>query len=171
VKLLKNIEDNSFSKDKKIKVRFAVRAVLFDENGLIPILFASKPNYHKLPGGGIETGEDKMIALDREIKEETGCTAEIQGEIGSVTEYRSKWNLYQTSYCYVGKVIKKGTTSFTKSERKKGFEPVWLNLETAIETLKKDKSTDYEGKFIQERDLAFLEEAKKIIVGMKEEGL
>lgn len=160
MKLLKFISDKPLPKNTE--KRFASRAVLFDENNLIPVLFVSKDSYHKLPGGGIEEGEDKMTALVREVMEETGCTMEVTGEIGEITEYRSKWNLFQISYCYMGNVIKKGETSFTKSERKRGFELVWLSLEDAIGQLKKDKPEDYEGKFIQERDLAFLEEVKKI---------
>ena len=38
----------------------------------------------------------------------------------------------------------------------------WLTLNEAIETLRNDKPKDYEGWFIQQRDLAFLEEFKKI---------
>lgn len=141
--------------------RFASRAVLFDKDNLVPILFVSKFNYHKIPGGGIEEGEDKMQALIREIKEETGCDAEITGELGEITENRSRWNLLQTSYCYFGNVISKGEQSFTKKERHQGFKLLWMPLDEAIEKLKTDKPLNYEGKFIQDRDLTFLEEAKK----------
>lgn len=135
---------------------------MFDENKLIPVLFVSRHNYHKIPGGGIEKSEDKTQALTREVLEETGCEVEISGEIGEVNEYRSRWNLFQTSYCYIGKIIKKGEASFTKDERKNGFQLLWLSLDEAIEKFKNDKPNDYEGKFINERDLAFLEEAKSL---------
>lgn len=160
MKLLKYIADKT--RPPKNEIRSAARAVLFDEEGLVPILFVSKFNYHKLPGGGIEKGENKRQALDREVEEETGCTVEIDGEVGKVTEYRSRWNIFQTSYCYIGKVIKKGEPIFTKDEIREGFKLKWLLLDEAITQLKKDKPADYQGKFIQERDLAFLEEVKKI---------
>jgi len=58
MELLKEIKDKKFPKDQAtLKIRKASRAILFDENGLIPLLFVSKYNYHKLPGGGIDAGE------------------------------------------------------------------------------------------------------------------
>lgn len=165
MKLLKHIEDAPLNKDKEIKKRFAVRAVLLDENGLTPIVFASKMNYHKIPGGGIEKGESKIDALVREIYEESGCVAKIEKELGRITEYRSKfeWFQFQTSYCFFGKVIEKGKPNFDDGEVKEGFELSWFTLVEAIEVLRNDKPRDYEGWFIQQRDLVFLEEAKKLI--------
>ena len=60
MELLKEIKDKKFPEDEStLKIREASRAILFDENDLIPLLFVSKYNYHKLPGGGIDEGEDK----------------------------------------------------------------------------------------------------------------
>lgn len=162
MKLLKYIKDKPLSQNKRFEKREAARAVLFDDNNLIPILFVSKFNYHKLPGGGAEGGETQEKALAREILEEAGCKAEIFAEVGKITEYRSKFNLYQTSYCYLGKVIEKGQPDFTSDELTNGFELVWLSLDDAIAKLKKDKPSNYEGKFIQKRDLRFLEEIKRL---------
>lgn len=163
MKLLKHIEDRPLPKDLESGGRMASRAVLFDEENLVPILFVEKYKYHKLPGGGIENGEDEITALHREIKEETGCKAKILGEVGKVTEFRSEWNLYQTSYCWWGRVTEKGTQDFTKKEKDQGFKLVWLTLDEAIKAVKNDKPQNYEGGFIQQRDLAMLEEAKKVI--------
>lgn len=135
-----------------------MRAVVFDEQGRVPILFVSKRNYHKLPGGGIEVGETKMEALAREIEEETGCTIEVEGELGKVIEYRSKHQLKQISYCYYGKVLSKGEPHYTTKELKRGFELKWLILDEAIKKIKTDKPQSYSGKFIQKRDLRVLEE-------------
>lgn len=162
MKLLKHIEDKPLPNDGRYGKRFASRAVLFDDDDLIPLLFVSKFNYHKLPGGGIEAGEDKVEALDREIKEETGCVASIDGEVGELTEYRSEFNLFQVSYCFIGKVVKKGAPKFEQSELDEGFKLVWVSMDEAIKLLKNDKPENYEGKFIRERDLRFLEEVVRI---------
>lgn len=163
MKLLKEIKNQEIPKDEsRLKLREAARAVLFDENNLIPILFVGKYNYHKLPGGGIENSENKMRALERECLEEAGVKIQIAGELGMVLEYRSKWKLKQTSYCYYGKVISKGETDFTKEEQEQDFQLIWMSLDETIEKVKNDKPLNYEGSFIQERDLAFLEEMKKV---------
>lgn len=162
--LLKEIKDNEWPTDKStLKFREASRAVIFDENDLIPMLFVAKNNYHKLPGGGIDEGEDKLSALFREVKEETGCEMKITGEVGEIIEYRSRFNLKQISYCYLGKITAKGDPDFTKEELSDGFELVWMPLDEAILKVENDKPKDYEGGFIQQRDLKLLQKAKELI--------
>jgi len=162
------LRDEQFPETKSAtKIREAVRGVFLDEKGLMPILFVSKHDYHKLPGGGIDDGEIKSVALAREMKEETGCEVEIAEEIGEIVEFRSKENcgveLKQISYCYSGKITKKGITSFTEDEIANGFQMVWVTLEKAISILENDKPDNYEGGLIKERDLTFLETAKEIL--------
>jgi len=168
MKLIKELKDGSFS-EANLKIREASRAVLFDQNGLVPILYVSKGRYHKLPGGGIEKGESKEKALLREILEEVGAKIEILGEVGKIIEYRSKknfnWgsNQKQISYCYLGKIISKSEPQFTELELIEEFELIWLTLDKAIEAFEKDKSETVEGKFIVDRDLAFLKAAQEMI--------
>jgi len=168
MQLLKEIKDKGFSGDESsLRVRDASRAVLFDENGLIPLLFVSERNYHKLPGGGIKDGEDKVKALVREVLEEVGSEIELTAEIGKIVEFRSKENLKQTSYCYMGKVISKGDPDFTKKELSQGFKLVWLSLDKAISKVKNDKPQNYDGSLIQKRDIVFLKKAKQIKASLK----
>lgn len=165
MELLKEIKDKDFPGDEStLKIREASRAVLFDENALIPLLFVSKYNYHKIPGGGIDYGEDRAKALIREVKEEVGSEIEITGEVGQIIEFRSKWNLKQTSYCYSGKVISKGDPDFTEKELRQGFKLVWLSLDEAISKVENDRPRNYEGSFIQKRDIVFLKKAKRMLL-------
>lgn len=142
-------------------VREACRAVIFDENNLMPLLFVSKENYHKLPGWWIEIGEDKIMALTRELQEETWCEAEITKEIGITIESNSTRK--QTSYCYIGRVTKKSEPNFTDKEKEKGFELQRVTIEEAIVLIQWEKRESETAKRIQQRDLAILEKAKKII--------
>ncbi len=170
MELLKEIRDKKFSdNDSEIKLREASRIVAIDENGLIPLLFVSVQNYHKLPGGGVDDGEDRMDALAREIMEETGCKVKVAGEVGQIIEYRSavnfdwKWNLKQISYCYWGNVIYKSSTpEFTEKELSEGFQLVWLSLHKAIETIENDEPKNFEGSFIKKRDLTFLKKYQRM---------
>lgn len=168
MKLLLEIKDKDSIKISGWKIRNASRAVLFDTKGLVPLLFVSKHNYHKLPGGGVDKGETHSEALIREVKEEVGSRIKVVGEVGKIIEYRAKekfkwrWNLKQTSYCYIGKIVSKGKPHFMEDEISEGFKLEWLPLAKAISTVKGDKPNNYEGTFIQKRDLTFLIRVKQM---------
>jgi 8-oxo-dGTP diphosphatase len=145
--------------------REAARAIVVDEKGRIALLKVGKNNYHKLPGGGLEVGEDKQEALQRELMEEIGCKAEIVAEVGQTVEFRDIRELKQTSYCYIAKIVgKQQSSTFTENELCQDFEMKWANdIDTAIALLRDDKPINYEGKFIQKRDLKLLEAAKPLL--------
>jgi ADP-ribose pyrophosphatase YjhB (NUDIX family) len=143
----------------------AARAVVFDENNNVALLLSTKNHYHKLPGGGIEKGEDVKKALNREVMEETGCQIADIKELGMIEEYRNEDSLHQISYCFIAKLEgKKGKPELTQSEINEGFEPIWLSLDDAIKTLNNEEMNEFRrGKFMVTRDLLFLNETKKII--------
>lgn len=164
MELLKEIKDAEYPNDESLlKKRKGARAVLFDEKQMVPLLFVSKKNYHKLPGGGVDEGETLSEALARECLEEVGCEIDVNGDVGVIIEFRSEWKLKQTSYCYFGKIISKGEPDFTKKELSLGFKIIWLTLDEAISKIRADSPEDYQGKFIRERDLQFLEKTKEIL--------
>ncbi|NTV41488.1 MAG: NUDIX domain-containing protein [Candidatus Moranbacteria bacterium] len=148
-----------------IEIRNAARAVVFDGENKIAILHVSKHGYHKLPGGGVEDGEDIEKALEREIKEEIGSQIEVTGEIGRIIEHKDAQNLKQQSFCWLAKLVrKKGQSDFTEEELGDGFGVMWVSLDEAIEIIKNDQPNNYDGKFIVIRDLCFLKEAKKYVL-------
>ena len=142
--------------------RRAARAIVLNEQGQIYLLHMTNYGHHKLPGGGIDEGEDVEVALYRELEEEIGCPAEITGEIGEIRELRNEMKWDQTSYCFTAKQNSDlMPTRLEPSEIEQGAETVLVqNIDEAIQLLEKDTPTDYEGKFIQQRDLLFLQQAK-----------
>lgn len=160
-----NPENVSEEEARDYRVREAARAIVTDADGKVALLHVSRKNYYKLPGGGLDEGEDIMTALKRECQEEIGCDIEVFDEVGSIVEFRKIFTLKQTSYCYVARVAgEKGTPSFMGDEIEEGFKEVWLSYEDAELALAESKATDYEGSaYIVPRDMFFLKEARQFI--------
>ena len=150
---------------KKLQPRLAARGVVFDEENNVAVLPVSNHNYYKLPGGGIEDGEEKIEAFRRECLEEIGFDVEVISELGIIVEYRTKFSMIQTSYCYIGKVIgTKKEIALTEHEMSQGFkDPQWVPFEEAYKLVSTSQPNNYEGEFIKERDTLILETARKFI--------
>ena len=161
VKLI-NPRNISEEEVKKYKIREAARAVVFDGNGLVALLYATKTFYYKLPGGGIEKGETNEQALKRECVEEIGCNVKIIDELGMTVEYRKEFNIKQISYCYIANLVgEKGNPHLEKDEAEEGFETIWVSLDDAIKKVKESRPTVLDGPYMVERDLALLQTAKE----------
>src|SRR3989344_5973066 len=152
MKLLKELRDSEKDlAEEDYEIRESARAVVI-RDGKIAILSVSKYGYHKLPGGGLEKEEDVRSTLLREIKEETGCDAEIIEEIGKIVEYKSKFKQKQISYCYLVKVKSYSPNlRFTDNEKSAGFSLLWEKIDNAIKLFENDAPLDYFGKLIRNR--------------------
>jgi 8-oxo-dGTP pyrophosphatase MutT (NUDIX family) len=160
--ILINPENVTDQEAEGYKVREASRAIVFDDNKLVALLHATKYDYYKLPGGGIEKGESPEVAVKRECLEEIGCEIEILEDLGTVLEYRKKYMLRQRSYCYIAKLVgKKGTPNLMDDEVEEGFQTVWLTLDEALEKVSGSSIKVYEAQYMVARDKAFLEAAVK----------
>lgn len=144
--------------------RQAVRSVVFDGDNRVALLHSRKDGHYKLPGGGIEDGENKEEALERELLEELGCRVDVSRELGEIVEFRDYKKMRQTSFCYQATVLgEKGAPSFTQKEIDNGFEIVWAkDLASAIKLIEKSQiypatySDGLDIQFMQKRDGAFL---------------
>lgn len=157
MKIIRQIQTEQIEDKSILRLREAVRAVV-SKDRKIALLYVSKENYHKLPGGGIEQGENIYAALDREVMEEVGVTIKNVEEIGEIIEYRKQHNLKQISYCFIADVKHdEGKQFFTEEEKQEGFKLKWVSIEDALCLMKNDEPKDYLGKFVQIRDIAILD--------------
>lgn len=147
--------------------RRAARAVLLDENGQVYLLYVGKYDFYKLPGGGVDEGEEIIEALERELLEEVGCRAKIIDELGTVIEYRTQKNglFRHTSFCYLAEQMgEQVESSLEKEELEDGMVQVKAkDIDEAIQKISKSIPKNIEGAHIQKRDLAFLRSAKKYL--------
>ena len=143
--------------ERTFTLRQAARAVLLDESGRMALMHVAQGGYHKLPGGGIEDGEDVFAALRREMREEAGAEIRITGEIGMTAEYLGDYRMKQFSYAYSARVVgTPGVSAFTEQERADGFVPEWVRPEEALRMMESERPAGYSGQSIRLRDLAIL---------------
>ncbi len=146
------------------KERRAARAVLFDSDGKIALLHVIRHHYYKLPGGGVEEGEELIATLERECMEETGCKIKVGKELGIIEEYRDQFQQYQVSHCWIAEVVgKKGEPAFVGDEIDNKFTLTWASIDDAISLLAGAKPKSYHGHFFQLRDLTYLQKAKEAL--------
>jgi 8-oxo-dGTP diphosphatase len=170
LKLIRRLNDSDFLGGSPTFIssitRFSSRGILTDNQLNVAMMYLSKFDIYKLPGGGIEETEKREEAFLREIKEETGYEAEIIDELGYIEEHKNTNNFMQYSYCYIAKIKdlqKKSDEQLTDNERKLGLELHWMTIDKALRLMNDSfiNCNDYSMKFMIVRDKTILEEGVK----------
>lgn len=116
--------------------RYGVYAVIPNPSKDQIILVQAPNGAWFLPGGEIEEGEDQLAALERELIEELGFTAEIGQYYGQADEYfyssHRDTHYYNPAYIYE-------VTHFTQTQKPlEDFNNLaWFPVEEAISKLKR----------------------------------
>ena len=74
MKQLFTIDAKNYDPSWPKSYRPSVRGIIFNKDNLISLIYSQKYHFYKLPGGGIEEGENYLETLIREVDEETGLT-------------------------------------------------------------------------------------------------
>ncbi|EGR0442864.1 NUDIX domain-containing protein [Vibrio cholerae] len=124
---------------QRIMQRKAARAIAMRGEHIL-LLYTERHHDYSLPGGGLESNEDVLMGMIRELQEETGAqnVRNIQ-PFGLYKEFRP-WHkqqeadvIHMVSYCYCCEVDEKlGQTQLENYEQRNGMKPMWVNIHEAI---------------------------------------
>lgn len=147
-----------------------VRGIIENEKG--EFIISQEGGKYIFPGGKCEKDEDELIAIKREISEETGIVfktsdfhkiLEIETIYDDYYDYRT--NLIKprhtiTTYYYVktNKNIDKQKVNLTECERRQNFKVLFVNKDTLLSILTEDHSTLENGRFFDEENRIIIDE-------------
>lgn len=163
------IDLHDYEAGDSIFSRPSARGIIFDGSGRIALVYSQKEKYYKFPGGGIHKDEDKMEALIREVREETGLIVipDSIDEFGSVLR-RQKSNISpntifeQENFYYLCKVEKETVKqNLDEYEAEAGFILKFVCLDEAIDTNSKYKTEDYFNEIMIKRETKLLQLVKE----------
>ena len=140
--------------------RISVRVVVFNATGEVALMRCAKEDYYKLPGGGVEPGEDQATAAQRELLEETGCLIRLRdGGCFATTEEFRRHN-HQVSFCYRADLVEDtGRLDLTEEELEDELTCCWMPAVEARRVMDAAVPTSEFGRFVRERDLWVLDRA------------
>lgn len=163
---MKVIKDEIYPYQKIEKERQTVRGVVLKDNkvALLKIktedIFGIRDHY-ELPGGGIEKGENKITALERELKEEIGV---IIGKANYIDQVAVEYSLLQrrdVATCYYTFVKDFCSNQLTKYEKSIVQAVEWIDIDQAIKIM--DQNIKGVASIIYTRDSYLLKKVKNIL--------
>ena len=102
--------------------------ILRDTAGRILLIRRAGEDTWGIPGGGLESGESWSAAAVRECREETGCTARIDGLLGVYSDPATQVHRYPSGVRrhFVGVVLLATATEHIRSRDGEAAEVRWV---------------------------------------------
>lgn len=126
------------SRQGRVFRRYAARGIVLREEQIL-LLFTERYNDFSFPGGGLDTDEDIIEGLVRELEEETGARdIQVLQNFGYIEEYRPYWKpqydlMHMTSHFYVCDIAQQlQPVRMESHEIANGMRPIWVDLHEAI---------------------------------------
>ena len=149
--------------------RQIVRAIVFDDEGWFYFVRAhrnddfGKATLIETSGGGVETGEDLLSAVRRELGEELGARVEVLCKIGVVSDYYNLIHRHNVNHYYLCRALSFGEKHLMPDEIK-DFHLSTLRLTGAeAETEYRRQACTPIGRLIAARELPVLRRAREIL--------
>ena len=124
--------------ESKVFRRDSARAVIF-RDGKLAVIYSQKNHFYKIPGGGIEAGENPVDAMIREVKEESGLNVirESVKEMGYVHRIQKGKHeplfIQDNYYYYCDAEEGQSAPCYSNAELAHDFTPDFVPLQKAIE--------------------------------------
>lgn len=142
------MDEHNYDDNLEEIYRISVRGIIFVAGKLLMI--ESSFGEVKLPGGGMDQGEDEYQTLVREVKEETGYDVipESIKPFGEIEEKRLAvyepmiWHQINRLY-FCDVYSEQGKCEYSKNEKEEGFHQVFYTIEEALE--KNERMLEKEG--------------------------
>ena len=151
--------------------RVVVRAIVVDADGyfyfnrLVRDDIFCTGTVIETAGGGVETGEDLLDALRRELKEELGAEVEILTQLGIVSDYYNLIHRHNINHFYLCRVTAFGETAMTAAERDTfHLSTLKMTYDEALAEYEGCTATAL-GRLIAARELPILHRAKELLDG------
>lgn len=90
--------------DFTLKYDLVVSALIENQEGKVLMLFSKRVNNWSLPGGKVDTGENPIYAIVREVQEEVGLSVQPVRLIGAV-DYNFSDHSYTINLLYKVNVV------------------------------------------------------------------
>lgn len=163
----KLIISKTLSGQKIEKYRLAARGIII-ENGKLLMIHSKFYHDYTFPGGGVENGENELLALKRECEEEAGVVITNVRPFYKTIEKREindEEYLIHESHFYLCEIKEYCETHLENYEIDLGYEPVWISIDDAIEldVEKKNLLSEKDYKGVLERELLILNKLKEMI--------
>ena len=149
--------------------RQIVRAIVFDDEGWFYFVRAhrnddfGKATLIETSGGGVETGEDLLSAIRRELGEELGARVEVLCKIGVVSDYYNLIHRHNINHYYLCRALSFGEKHLMPDEISDfHLSTLRLTADEAEAEYRRRACTPI-GRLIAARELPVLRRAREIL--------
>ena len=168
MKLIGQFVDDQYPFTKISKTRLTVRGIIMNDEGDIALhhllrddMFGHR-DYFETPGGGVDSNEDLITALKREISEELGCEITNIQEIGRIIDSYNLLEQRNDIYYYFAQVSEYHEKSLQAGESSLIESTHWVSLDKAKELYESMNKAPLE-KLVRQRELPIINEVIRMI--------